>query len=69
MPTHITRLKTGALASVNETIRINDIEMEIEKENFNHQARLEALGLEFRQRRDKLREEHQARLAEITGDA
>jgi hypothetical protein len=65
----ITRLKTNSLASTNETIGLNDIESDLEKARFEHQTRLLALQNEFNQKRDKLRGEYHAKVADITGDS
>jgi hypothetical protein len=47
MSTSVTRLKTGALASVNETIGLNDTQSELEKARFDYDAKLFALNQEF----------------------
>jgi hypothetical protein len=67
MASQITRLKSGTMASVNDTIGLNDIETELEKARFDHQAKLFALQTEFNGKRDKLREEYHERVQEITG--
>lgn len=66
MSTSVTRLKTGTLASVNETIGLNDTISETERATFDFQAKNIALQQEFIGKRDKLRQEYVARLAEIT---
>jgi len=66
MSTSVTRLKTGALASVNETIGLNDTQSELEKARFDYDAKLFALNQEFCDRRDKMRKEYHAKIAEIT---
>ena len=67
MTNTVARLKSGSLAAVNDTIGLNDIETELEKARFDHQAKLFALQTEFNGKRDKLREEYHARVQEITG--
>jgi len=69
MVTSVTRLKTGPVASVNETIGLNDTQSELEKARFDYDAKMFSLNQEFCVKRDKLREEYHARLAEITGSA
>jgi hypothetical protein len=64
----VTRLKAGTVAATNETIELNDIETDLEKARFDHQARLFALQQEFNAKRDKLRSEYHARVQEITGE-
>jgi hypothetical protein len=64
----VTRLKTGAVAQTNETIGLNDVETDLERARFDHQARNFALQSEYNAKRDKLREEYHARVQEITGD-
>ena len=66
MSTSVTRLKTSGLASVNETIGLNDTQSELEKARFDYDAKLFHLNEEFCERRDKMRKEYHARLAEIT---
>ena len=65
----VARLKTGAMAAVNETISLNDVESDLEKARFDHQTKLLALQQEFNGKRDKLRQEYHERVQEITGDA
>jgi len=62
----VARLKTGALASANDTIETNRIESDIEQARFDHQAKQFALQQDFVAKRDKLREEFHARVHEIT---
>ena len=57
MSTQVTRVK-GGTAAVNDTIELNDVEVELEKARFDHQARLFALQQEFNAKRDKLRTEY-----------
>jgi len=66
MVTSVTRLKTGPVASVNETIGLNDTQSELEKARFDYDAKLFALNQEFCDRRDKMRKEYHAKIAEIT---
>jgi len=66
MVTSVTRLKTGPVASVNETIGLNDTQSELEKARFDYDAKMFSLNQEFCVKRDKLREEYHVRLAEIT---
>jgi hypothetical protein len=42
--------------------------MEVEKANFDYQAKLSALQQQFLGKRDKLRHEYHERVQEITGD-
>jgi hypothetical protein len=55
-------------AEVNGTIALNDTDSEIEKARFNYQTKLFALQNEFNTKRDGLRTEYHAALAEITGE-
>ena len=68
MSTQVTRLKSGVVAAVNDTIELNDTETELERARFDHQARLFSLQVEFNGKRDKLRAEYHERVQEITGD-
>jgi hypothetical protein len=65
----VTRLKAGMLAATNETIELNDVETDLEKARFDHQAKLFALQQEFNGKRDRLRQEYHERVQEITGEA
>jgi hypothetical protein len=64
----VTRLKAGAMSAANETIGLNDIESDLEKARFDHQAKNLALVQEFNLKRDKLRAEYHERVQQITGD-
>ena len=64
----VTRLKAGSMAATNETIELNDVESDLERARFDHQAKLFALQQEFNGKRDKLRAEYHERVQEITGD-
>jgi len=66
MSTSVTRLKTGAMAQVNETIGLNDTQSELERARFDHDAKMFALNQEFVERRDKLRREYHTKVGEIT---
>jgi hypothetical protein len=63
----VTRLKAGMLAATTETIELNDVETDLEKARFDHQAKLFALQQEFNGKRDRLRHEYHERVQEITG--
>jgi hypothetical protein len=65
----VTRLKAGTLAATTETIELNDVETDLEKARFDHQAKLFALQQEFNGKRDKLRQEYHERVQAITGDS
>jgi hypothetical protein len=56
------------MAATNETIELNDVESDLERARFDHQAKLFALQQEFNGKRDKLRAEYHERVQEITGD-
>jgi hypothetical protein len=62
----VTRLKAGTLAATNETIELNDVETDLEKARFDHQAKLFALQQEFNGKRDALRKAYHERVSEIT---
>ena len=68
MQQQVTRLKAGTLAAANETIELNDVETDLERARFDHQAKLFALQQEFNGKRDKLRQEYHERVQEITGE-
>jgi hypothetical protein len=63
----VTRLKAGTLAATNETIELNDIESDLEKARFDHQAKQFSLQQDYIAKRDKLRQEYHERVQEITG--
>jgi hypothetical protein len=67
MTTQVTRLKSGPVAAVNETIELNDVHSELEKARFDHDAKMFALQQEFCGKRDKLRAEYHERVQQITG--
>lgn len=62
----VTRLRAGTLAATNESIGLNDVESDLEKARFDHQAKLFALQQEFNQKRDALRKEYHERVQEIS---
>lgn len=68
MMQQVTRLKAGAVAATNETIELNDVETDLEKARFDHQAKLFALQQEFNGKRDRLRQEYHEQVQEITGE-
>jgi hypothetical protein len=53
-------------AAIRETIELNDTQTELEKARFDHDTKMLALQHEFAARRDALRAEYHARVAEIT---
>jgi hypothetical protein len=67
MSNQVTRLKSGALASANETIELNSTHSELEQARFEHEAKNFALQQKFVLDRDKLRAEYHERVQEITG--
>jgi len=68
MSSPITLMKTSKtlMTQVNETIGLNDTQSELEKARFDYDAKLFSLNQEFCDRRDKMRKEYHAKLAEIT---
>jgi hypothetical protein len=65
----VARLKTGAMSAANETIGLNDVESDLERARFDHQAKNFALQQEFNGKRDKLRAEYHERIQQITGES
>ena len=63
----VTRLKSGNLAASNETIEINNVQSELERASFDHQAKQFALQQDFIAKRDKLRQEYHDKVQEISG--
>jgi hypothetical protein len=64
----LARIGGKQTAELNETIALNDVESDVEKARFDHQAKLFALQQEFNARRDALRSEYHAKV-EVWGDA